>query len=173
MTNKWHNGVTNPDRGRRGTALIETIITLPLLLLLTMNMVNFGIYLFDWITLSNASRAAALYQVYSGVVVGSNGNPPAYAAVQAVVTGDAASITNSASITVQVCSVFNGTNTCSPGQTYTPQPDPDPTHYRAWSIDVAYTYTPFFPALTLPVINIPLTIPATTIHRQVVMRSMQ
>ena len=157
----------------RGSALIESTIVLPLLLLLMMNSVNFGIYMYDWITINDAVRAAALYQVYNGVVLGSTGNPPAYANVQAVVTSNVTSLLNNSSVTVQVCSNFNGTNSCSPSQTYTPKADSENTRYRSYTVDVAYTYTPFFPAFTIPILNIPLTIPPNTIHQQAVMRSMQ
>jgi hypothetical protein len=146
---------------------------LPMMLLLMMNAINFGLYLYEWITLSNALRGAALYQVYNGVVLGSNGGPPAFGAVQNALTADGISLRNAGSIAVQVCSSKNGTNTCAPAMAFAPVADSDPTRYTSWSVDVTYTYQPLFPALTLPVVNVPLTIPTGVIHRQTVMRSMQ
>jgi hypothetical protein len=49
-----------PSRSEQGQALIEYALLLPLLFLLIVNTVNFGGFLFAWITVSNAARASAI-----------------------------------------------------------------------------------------------------------------
>jgi Flp pilus assembly protein TadG len=152
-----------------GQSLVEALIVLPVLFLVVLNAINFGLYIFGWITVNNAARAAAEYKVYNGVVLGANGGSPANSAVQTFAKSDAASLPSSSTlVSVTVCSNFNGSASCSPNNA-----DPEPATYKSWTIGVTYSYSPIVSSLTLPVINVPLTIPATSISRQVVMRSMQ
>lgn len=136
------------------------------MLFLVASGMNFGLYIFAWITVDNTARAAAQYKIYNGVVLGANGNPPSTALVTStVVTPDTASLPNSGSVSIEICSRFNSQtspSTCS----FTPQDDPEPARYRAWSIKVSYTYQPFFTVLTA--IN-----SSQTIQQTVVMRGMQ
>jgi len=44
---------------RKGQALIEFILVLPILFLLILNLVNFGGFFYAWITVANAARAGA------------------------------------------------------------------------------------------------------------------
>jgi Flp pilus assembly protein TadG len=150
----------------RGSALIEAALVLPLLLLLVMNGMNFGLFLYGWITVNNAARAAAQYKVYNGVVLGSNDDPPTTAQVTSnVLTGETSTLPNSGSVSIEICSRYNSVtspSTCS----FTPQDDPEPTRFTAWTIKVSYTYQPYFTALTA--IN-----SSQTIQQSVVLRSMQ
>jgi Flp pilus assembly protein TadG len=153
----------------QGQALVETVVLLPLLLLIALNAINFGSYIYAWITVDNAARAAAQYKVYNGVALGSNGTGPSNAAVQAFAKTDATSLPSSSSrIAVTVCSNFNGSSSCAPARA-----DNLSSQYTAWTIDVQYSYVPIIPAFTIPVINVPLTLSSTTIDRTVFMRNMQ
>jgi Flp pilus assembly protein TadG len=149
-----------------GQAIIETALVLPLVLILMLNIMNFSLFIYGWITINNAARVAAEYQVYNGVVVGSSGLSPSAASVATAVANDTGSLPGSLTVSVQVCSSFNGTSSCNCSPcTYTPAADPEPATYRSWSIDVSYTYQPVVASFNL--------ISARTIHQQVVMRSMQ
>ena len=46
-------------RTRKGQALIEFSLVLPLLFLLIVNVINFGAMMYAWICVSNASRAGS------------------------------------------------------------------------------------------------------------------
>jgi hypothetical protein len=161
----------------RATALIETAITLPVLLLLMLNGVNFGLYIFGWVTMSNAARAAVEYQAYNGVAVGVPSGP-AFSDISSLFTTDVSSLPNKASAKLRVCSNTNGSISCSTWNgplagSYSAPADPQPSQYTIYYADVEYTYQPLFSAFNFPSLQISLTIPPTTIHQQAAMRSMQ
>jgi Flp pilus assembly protein TadG len=163
----------------RGSAMIEAAVIMPLLLILILNVLNFALFIYAWVTVNNAARAAGQYKVYNGVVVASNGEAPTTAQVASnVVAGDTASLPNSTppscagstagGVCVEICSVFKGTvspSTCS----FSTVDDPEHAQskpYKAWNINVSYTYVPFINALTA--LN-----SSRTISQRVVLRSMQ
>lgn len=158
-------------RSSQGQALVEMSLVLPLLLLLMLNMINFSFYIYDWITVNDATRAAAEYQVYNGNAI-SGGGSPTYANVKSVVTNDAVSLPGgNSTICVVIQSTLNGAATLDPsspascfGLTPTTHADPETT-YRAWFVDVYYPFVPLVSGLSL--------ISSQTIHQQAVMRSMQ
>jgi hypothetical protein len=166
----------------RGSALVETALMLPVLLFLMLNMVNLGFYIYGWLTVNNAARAAIQYHVYSGVAVGFLGQPT-YAQVCANVWyPDVSSLPNRGTgnvstctwqnITLKLCSKTGSAAAVCTG-TGPDVPSADPSTYTVYSANVTYTFTPVFAAFTLPVVNIPLTILPASVHEQVVMRSMQ
>ena len=159
-----------------GTALIECAFVIPILLLLMRNCVNFGAFIYSWITVDNAARSALEYQVYSGVAVGFP-SAPSFTQVQAVFNTDVSSLPHySAGVnpTLKICSKFNtGAAVCNGTGSASIPSDPEPTVFTIYSADVAYTYTPIFAAFNYPSLGISLTIPPTVLHRQVVMRSLQ
>lgn len=158
----------------QGAVLVEFTLVFPLMLLLALNAINFSTYIYSWITVSNAARDAAEFQTYNGVPVGASSIYPAYSDVNTLVTADLASLPPTSNTwTLEVCSSFNGTTSCAGTGSYTPPADPEPSIYTLYSIDIAYTYAPLVSAFTLPVLNISMTIPPTTIHQQIVMRSLQ
>jgi Flp pilus assembly protein TadG len=160
-----------------GAALIETALLLPVLLLLILNMANFGIYIFAWITVNNAARVAAEYSVCNGAPVNLPGRPT-FAQIQALTNNDVSSLPNyaaSTNPTLRVCSNTNGTVACSgscSGACSAPV-DPEPRLYAVNYVDVEYSFTPVFNAFSLPSLGISLTLPPSVIHRQAAMRSMQ
>jgi Flp pilus assembly protein TadG len=158
----------------RGSALIETVLVIPLLLLFLLNLVNFGAYFYCWITVENAARAAVEYQSYQGAAPGTP-SAPTFAQVQALINTDSSSLPGfnaSVNPTLEICSNDSaGNKQCSAG-TYVP-PTEIEAGFKLYSADVTYSFTPIFPALVIPLLNVPLTIPAATIHRQAVMRSLQ
>jgi Flp pilus assembly protein TadG len=164
-------------KSRKGAALVEAALLMPILLLLILNMANLGIYIFAWITVNNAARAAAEYSAYNGTAVNLPAQPT-FAQIQALTNNDVSSLPNyaaSTNPTLQVCSNTNGTLSCSgscTGVCSTPA-DPEPSIYTVNYVDVEYSFTPVFSAFSLPSLGISLTIPPSLIHRQAVMRRMQ
>jgi hypothetical protein len=146
--------------------MVESALVIPMLVLLMLNVVNFGMYTYAWVTINNTARALLQYRVYNGVVLGFPSSP-AVSDMQTVITAEVTSLPNKGSVTWVVCSNANGTTACEgPGTVFTPPADPtQPTQYTLYSAKVWYTFQPLFPSIT------PLT--AGPIFRQVNMRSMQ
>ncbi|MCU1248004.1 MAG: hypothetical protein JWQ49_1033 [Edaphobacter sp.] len=164
----------------QGQALIEYILVLPLVFVLMVNVVNFGGFFYAFVTVANASRAAADYAILGGASVAS-GHIASVSASQvgALITSDIASLPNNPSLSVNVCQstfdpatskiaviVLSGTCSSIPS-------DPEPVTYVLTSIDVTYTYKPLIPLFSFPNLHINATLPNTTIHRRAVMRSIQ
>jgi Flp pilus assembly protein TadG len=157
-------------RSSRGQALIEFALILPLIFVLSVNAVNFGGFLFAWITVANAARTGATYWA-SGPL--SNGAPsrPTSAQVLAVVTKDVSSLINKASLVVVSCSNNNGTTDCG----FTPPSDPEAASYLLGVVDVTYTYKPLIPVFNFGKIGISVGFFPTagiSVHRRVAMRVM-
>jgi Flp pilus assembly protein TadG len=152
-----------------GQALIEFALVLPIVFLLIVNAVNFGAFLFAWITVASSARTGAQYSVMGTASVGTVATPTP-AQVTTLVTNDMASLINRASLTVRICTNTNGAVACSGSGSYSPPADPEPGNYVLTSVDVAYTYLPLIPLWDAPGLGIHATLPATTIHRQVSMR---
>ncbi len=83
-----------------GQSAVECALILPFLLLLIINVVNFGALFYAWISVANAARAGAQYYTSAGVSV-SGGTGPSLSQVQALVSNELASLPNTASI--QIC----------------------------------------------------------------------
>ena len=163
--------------GRRGgstegVALLEAALVLPFLVALMLNVANFGMYTYAWLTVNNAARALLQYRVYTGVVLG---YPPSPSVTQMgnLVTDEVSSLPNKASVTWVVCANTNGATTCQgPGPTFTPGTDPQPAQYALYSAKVWYTFQSLFSPVTLPLGYTVAGIPGS-ISQQVSMRSMQ
>jgi Flp pilus assembly protein TadG len=151
-----------------GQSLVEFALVLPLLLLLIANVLNFGGMLYAWVTVANAARSGAQYMMMGGATAHAPTAPTA-AQVSAVVTQDLLSLPNRGSAVVKVCTNNNGTVSCTPAGG-SPPADPEATYYVLGSVDVTYTYQPFVSLWSFPKLGIRLTLPPTTIHRQVAMR---
>jgi hypothetical protein len=147
--------------------MLEAALTLPMLTLLMLNVVNFGMYLYAWVTVNNAARALMEYRVYTGVVLGYPATP-SVTQMQNLVTGEVSSLPNRSSVTWTICGNANGTTKYEgPGPTFTCDSDPvRPTGYTLYASRVWYTFEPLFPGLT-PAFS------STPIYRQVNMRSME
>ena len=160
-------------RSTGGQAMIEYILILPLVLLLIVNVVNFGGFFYAWITVANAARAGADYAVLGESSVGSVRAPSA-AQITSVITQDTSSLPNKNSVSVNVCqNTSSGVVTLSGTCSAIPS-DPEAAGYTLTSIDVTYTYQPFIGAgFKFPKMNVYATIPPTTISRRAVMRMIQ
>jgi Flp pilus assembly protein TadG len=164
----------------QGQALIEYILVLPLVFVLMVNVVNFGAFFYAFVTVANASRAAADYAILGGASVASGHIALASASqIADLITADIKSLPNNPSLSVNICqSTFDPaagktkvlvvSGTCSSIAS-----DPEPVTYVLTSIDVTYTYKPLIPLFSFPNLHINATLPNTTIHRRAVMRSIQ
>lgn len=155
-------------RNSKGGSLVEFALTLPMLFLLILNVVNLGGYIYTWIAVSNAARAGADYMVLGTGSVGSP-NQTADSSTVNLVKADLHNLphnTSDAAVTVVVCTPYSSPS-C------TPPTDPESSVlYRDGSVDVTFTYTPFFGS-GFKVLGVPLTIPATSIHRKATFRLIQ
>ncbi len=159
--------------GGGGQALIEFALVLPLLLLLIMNLVNFGAFIYAWITVANAARTGAQYAIMGGAWLGAP-SAPDVGPVTTLATNDAWWLPNRASLQVGVCRNNNGTlDPSGCGGSWPVPNDPETGLYVLAAVDVSYTYQPLIPFWDFPNLGIHLTIPPTTIHRRTLMRMVQ
>jgi len=122
---------SKPVRGSRGQSLVETAIMLPILLLLVLNVVNFGYFFLVIVNLSGAARSATLYAIEGGAtpsagsIPSSGGSTPGTAtdSVTYLIYQDlTGALSGATSVSVQVCSQANldssgaGTNTNTGGK---------------------------------------------------------
>lgn len=173
VNQKSLNLFLKPLQEESGQALIEYLLVLPMLLLLVVNLVNFGGFLFAWITVANAARAGADYAIMGGASVGS---PQAASASQisSLITQDVSSLPNVSSLAINVCQNYNGTITTLAGTCTSIPSDPEPSTYVLTTVDVTYTYNPFISSgFQFPSLNVYATLPPTTVHRRAVMRQIQ
>jgi Flp pilus assembly protein TadG len=165
-----------------GQALIEYALVVPMLFFLIVGAVDFGGYIYSWVTVANAARAVADYAAMSGAYAG--GITPATATqLSTLLTNDTASLPNTAPSLV-VCQNINGTSTSITGTCSSPPGDPEniigatttcsssAPCYVSVTVDVTYNYVPFIPTFNFPGFHIPFANP-TSIHRRTVIRSIQ
>jgi Flp pilus assembly protein TadG len=166
----------------KGQSLIEFALALPLIFLLILNVVNFGGFFYAWITVSDAARAGANYAVLGGAAAGHQ-TQPSLSTMTSIITTDASSLPNSASLTVTACEYPGGgtkaltyTAAITPGGTtacsFTLNADPE-SNYSIVEVKVQYTYQPFFAAFSFPKLGVHLTIPPTAITQSAQMRVIQ
>jgi Flp pilus assembly protein TadG len=156
----------------KGQALVEFALVLPLLFLLIVNAVNFGAFLFAWITVADGARAGVQYMAQGRATVGTP-LPATAAQITALITSDMSSLINRTSVAVRVCKNNNSIQSCSGPGAYLPPADPEPTKYVLASVDVSYTYRPLLPLWDFGALGVHATLPPTTIHRQASMRMLQ
>jgi Flp pilus assembly protein TadG len=169
-----------------GQSLIEFALILPLLVLLVVNVVNFGSFIYTWIEVSNAARAGAQYMIMSGDSLG-RPRQATSALITQLVHDDLGSLVNGAGATVRVCTNNNGVFDLTSGQidaAGNPVPcaagntdtfvDPEAGSYVLATVDVSYTWQPLIPLWEFPRLGIHATLPNNlTIHRTAVMRMIQ
>jgi Flp pilus assembly protein TadG len=145
----------------------------PLIFLLIVLTVDFAGWLYAWTEVGNAARAAANYAALGPTSAGAPATPKG-TAITALMAVDLAKLPDysTSNPAVIVCWNNNGTlstilGTCTSGVAAT---DPEASSYIAVSVDLTYTYTPFFSAFTFSSLGIRLPSIPTSIHRRIVMR---
>src|SRR5712692_1907398 len=172
-------GVSQNHESRKGQSLVEFALILPMILLLVVNVVNFGSFLYTWIAISNAARAGVQYMVLSSASVGYPRDATA-AQITTLVQNDLGSIIGG-SATINVCTNNNGvyhatsitTGACASANNTDGYSDPEPTHYVLATVDVTYTWKPPIPLWEFPFLHVHATLPTQTIHRTAAMRMIQ
>jgi len=152
---------------RKGQALIEFSLLIPLVFLLAVNAVNFGGFFYAWIEVAEAARSGAQYMVLSSASPGPV-TPATLGQITTIVTNDIASLLNRSSVVVATC-----TNQTTAANGCTVLFDPEAPAYTLATVDVTYTYLPFIPLFSFPGTHISATLPSGTIHRKAVMRMLQ
>ena len=172
-----------------GESLIEIAITLPLILILAINALNFTYLFYFAINIQNSARAGVEYSVQGLSALGALNIPAAGPllgdrTVNGLVYGDlGAVVSDSANASVQVCTVFNGLKNLltqnqaticthygpTPPMAFPPAPpDPESPFMILNQVDVTYTFK--------PLVNMPgplgLVLVPLTIHRRVMMRAL-
>jgi Flp pilus assembly protein TadG len=171
--------------GTLGQAMVEYALMVPLVFLLIVNAINFGGFIYCWITVADAVRAAADYACTDGSTADAPATPSVGAittVVQAATAGLPGYVAGTNPL-VYVCENDNGTDTefgttttCNSSYSPygTPPGDPEPiangssTHYASVAVDVTYTFSPLLGGSTFFTFALP-GLPAT-IHRRMVVR---
>jgi Flp pilus assembly protein TadG len=164
--------------GQRGQSLIETAITLPVVLALAFNFINWAYLWIMVLTLSAAPRMGVEYATQGGAA--GTATAPGTTTVSSLVydnlTNAISGVTTS-NAAVQVCTSAKGVDSkgvalCDQfGPAYafpTPAADPEQPVYVLDRVDVEYTVTPIIPGAAFNAI-----LPSNLkFHRQVSMRSL-
>src|SRR5260370_29999536 len=86
-----------------GQTLIEFALVLPLLLLLIVNVVNFGAFFFAWITVANAARSGAQYMCLGGASLWFLKKAANSAQIYNLVSADISSLPDRRALAVRSC----------------------------------------------------------------------
>jgi Flp pilus assembly protein TadG len=170
-------------RSESGQALIEFALIMPLLFLLIVNVVNFGQFFYDWISVSNSARSGVQYMILGGAYLGAP-EPPALADVGTLVRNDLQQLRNGASAKVTICTRAPAGPTaaatsysCTGDEAGTVVPPIDSgtesLNYTLGSVYVTYQYSPLIPLWSFPKLGVNATLPTMYIHQQAAMRLIQ
>lgn len=146
-----------------GQSLLETALTIPLLLALAFNLINFAYFWFMILTLAAAPRVGVQYSVQGGTVT-STSSTPSTSSVATVVTDNITNAVKGATtsnVSVRVCSAtanggvnsttgIAGCDTSGPAFSFptanaTCCADPEEPAFVLNRVDVGYTVTPIIP----------------------------
>ena len=179
---RGEGGAAGVGGAARGQALVELMAVIPMLFLLIALAFNFGTWLYGWVAVGNATRAAGDYAILSGA---SAGLPPTAtsATLQSLVTTDLTHLPYQSSTNPKACIQKNDngvittllempSGACAdysnpPLDTEPIVPGGTATHPNV-AVDITYTYTSFFTGARI--LGLPLTVLPGTIHRRAVMR---
>ena len=176
-------------RGENGQSLLETAVSIPLLLGLAFNIINFAYFWFMVLALSAAPRQGVEYASQGGAAIGTTSGIPAASDVCSLVAenvGNAVLHNSSftcggANVLIRVCSSSIGVNSgtgvvsctsygsVSGGYSFTTPPaDPEEPLFALQRVDVVYQVNPIIPGTAFNVV-----LPSNLkFHRQVTMRNL-
>lgn len=171
----------------QGQSLLETAVSVPLLLCVAFNIINWAYFWFMVLALSSAPRHAVQYASQGGAAIANSSGIPAVADVCSLVADNfgnnvlhSSSMTcGSGNVQIRVCISSLGVNTTTgvvSCQSYgpslmtfpAPAADPEEPEFALQRVDVAYQVTPIIPG-TVFNIAVPTNL---KFHRQVSMRSL-
>ncbi len=169
-------------RCSRGQSLLETALLMPLILLLVLNVVNFGYFFVVAVNLAASPRSGVEYSILGFSTPGSlslpSAGPPSSATTisylsQQDLTG---AISNSTGATLQVCSAAIGVTGAGSGQTTlcvsctgsscgasgagspSPASDPEAPNFILNRVDVDYTFSPLIPGTPFGLALLPISV---------------
>lgn len=175
-----------------GQAMIETAVSLPFLLALSFNVINFGYFFLMTVNLAAAPRTGGLYSILGSKTPATPGLPLP-AAVDTLTRADlTGAVYNGSSTPVQVCTAQAGTTGSGSSRiancvqynsspTYTATADPEAPNFVLNQVDVTYTFSPLIDRRVFNLIVLAPGFPCTagaggvvscTFHRRTFMRSM-
>jgi Flp pilus assembly protein TadG len=143
-------------RGDEGQSLLETAVTMPLLLAIAFNLINVAYFWFVLLSMSAASRQGVQYASQGGSAAGTI-SAPTTAAVSDLVYENVTNAmgTTTSNVAVRVCSSAKGVNPATgvalcdsfgPAFAFSaPAADPEAPVYVLNRVDVGYTVTPIIP----------------------------
>jgi hypothetical protein len=186
--------------GDTGQALLETVLLMPLILLLVLNVINFGYFFVVALNLAASPRSGVEYSILGFATPGSltlpDAGPPSTATTvshlsQQDLTG---AISGPTGATIQVCSstvgvTVSGTTLCvsctgsgcggAGAGSPAPAADPEAPTFTLNRVDVDYTFSPLIPGTPFGLALLPISVCSSsggtvtcTFHRQVSMRAM-
>ncbi len=182
-----------------GQALIETVLVMPLMLLIILNVINFGYFFLVAVNLAATPRAGVEYSILGFATPGSlslpNAGPPnTQTTISYIGQQDLTGALNApTSATIEVCSPTVGVNVGPPQTTQctscsgstctsnsnTPPTDPESPNFVLNRVDVTYTFSPIIPGTPFGLALLPLDVCSSsggnvtcTFHREVLMRVM-
>jgi hypothetical protein len=171
---------SKPGR-EKGQSLLETALLMPLVLLIVLNVVNFGYFYVVALNLAASPRSGVLYSIMGfstpGALSLAAAGPPNTANTishlsQQDLTG---AIYDASSASLQVCSITiglsgTGANTKSQCKTCTgtscgsagvgspaPAADPEAPNFLLHRVDVTYTFSPLIPGTPFGLALLPMT----------------
>jgi hypothetical protein len=189
-------------RQSSGQALVETVLLVPLMLLIVLNVINFGYFLLIAVNLAAAPRSGVEYSILGFETPGSlelpdAGPPSSITSVSYISQQDLTGAVHAPTgASIQVCSQTVGVNagppqttrcvsctgsTCGAAGLGSPAPptDPDTPNFILNQVDVTYTFSPLIPGTPFGLALLPMTACTAsggnvncTFHRQVLMRTM-
>lgn len=176
----------SPVFGRcSGQSLLETILITPLLLIVILNVVNFGYFFLVALNITAAPRTGALYailgfQTPSSVGLANSGPPTNTDTISYLVQQDmTGALNNPTGATLQICtptnissgSGVNGTGTSQKSNcvtctgssctgvvtpTWVPDADPEAPAFLLSRVDVSYSVAPLIPGTPFGLLLLPL-----------------
>jgi hypothetical protein len=166
--------------GTSGQALVETAIMLPVLMLLVLNVINFGYFFLVALNLTVSPRSGVEYSILgfetpSSLSLPSAGPPTTVNTISYLSQQDlTGAISSPTSATIQVCSSTVGTtgtgstqttqcvsctgSTCGTGGTGSPAPasDPEAPIFVLNRVDLDYSFSPPIPGTPFGLALLPL-----------------
>ena len=151
-------------RGEEGQSLLETAVTMPLLLAIAFNLINVGYFWIVLLSLSAASRQGVQFATQGGAAA-TTISAPGTAAVSDLVYENVTNAINGATtsnVAVRVCSSAKGVDSTTgvalcdqfgPAFTFSvPAADPESPVYVLNRVDVGYTVIPIIPGTAFGVL---------------------
>ena len=167
-------------RDTRGQALLETVLLMPLILLIVLNVINFGYFFVVMVNLAAAPRSGVEYSILGFATPGSfslpaAGPPSTSTSVSYLSQQDLTGAINAPTgASLQVCTSLNGFNGSGASQTTkcvtctgntcgavgvgspAPSSDPEAPNFVLNRVDVTYTFSPIIPGTPFGLALLPL-----------------